>query len=189
MISHTLQDAGYMYIGMDHYVLPEDELAVALQEGRLQRNFQGYSLHMADDLLGLGVSAISQMGDFYLQNASDLDDYYRLLDEGDRPINRGCKVSREDKLRRYIIMNLISALRLDFADCNMRFGIDFNTKFQPEMAYLQTMAQDVLLEINADGIVVTQRGRSFLRNICMPFDAYLKDHSGNRAPPRFSATI
>jgi len=189
MISQTLRDAGYLYIGMDHYVLPEDELAVALQEGRLQRNFQGYSLHMADDLLGLGVSSISQMGDFYLQNASDLQQYYRLIDAGEKPSDRGCKVTAEDKLRRYIIMSLISDLRLDFTDCNLQFGVDFKTKFQAEIASLQAMRQDGLLEISADEILVTQRGRSFLRNICMPFDAYLNDHSGDRPPPQFSATI
>ena len=189
MISQTLQDAGYLYIGMDHYVLPSDELAVALEEGRLQRNFQGYSLHMADDLLGLGVSAISQMGDFYLQNASDLEHYYRHLDAGERPIKSGCKVTHEDKLRRHIIMSLISTLRLDFADCNLQFGIDFKKRFQPEVAALKAMQRDGLLEINEDEIVVTQRGRPFLRNICMPFDAYLQGPSGDRAPPRFSATI
>jgi oxygen-independent coproporphyrinogen-3 oxidase len=189
MISQTLRDAGYLYIGMDHYVLPEDELAVALQEGRLQRNFQGYSLHMADDLLGLGVSSISHMGDFYLQNASDLQQYYSLIDAGENPYNRGCKVTAEDKLRRYIIMSLISDLRLDFTDCNLQFGVDFKTKFQAEIASLEAMEQDGLLEISADEILVTQRGRSFLRNICMPFDAYLNDHSGDRPPPQFSATI
>jgi oxygen-independent coproporphyrinogen-3 oxidase len=189
MISHTLQDAGYLYIGMDHYVLPEDELAIALREGRLQRNFQGYSLHMADDLLGLGVSAISQMGDFYLQNASDLEHYYRLIDDGAKPYNRGCKVTTEDKLRRYIIMSLISDLKLDFADCNLQFGIDFHSKFQAELESLAPMELDGLLEMNAGEIAVTQRGRSFLRNICMPFDAYLNAHSGDRPPPRFSATI
>ena len=125
MISHTLQDAGYLHIGMDHYVLPEDELALAQQEGRLQRNFQGYSLHMADDLLGLGVSAISQIGDFYLQNDRELQRYYTLIDQGQSPTTRGCKVSSDDKLRRHIIMTLISELKLDIGECNRQFGIDF----------------------------------------------------------------
>jgi oxygen-independent coproporphyrinogen-3 oxidase len=189
MISHTLQNAGYLYIGMDHYVLPQDELAVALQEGRLQRNFQGYSLEMADDLLGLGVSAISQMGDFYLQNTSDLQRYYQLIDDGEKPYNRGCKVSNEDKLRRYIIMSLISDLRLDITDCNLQFGIDFDKMFQVELEALAPMERDGLLQIDTAEITVTQRGRSFLRNICMPFDAYLDAHSGDGPPPRFSATI
>jgi len=189
MISHTLQDAGYLHIGMDHYVLPDDELAIALQEGRLQRNFQGYSLHMADDLLGLGVSAISQIGDFYLQNERDLQQYYALVDAGGLPFTRGCKVTSEDKLRRHIIMSLISDLRLDIADCNRQFGIDFPTKFSRELAALGSMASDGLLEITPREIAVSHRGRPFLRNICMPFDAYLNAHSGDQPPPRFSATI
>jgi oxygen-independent coproporphyrinogen-3 oxidase len=189
MISHTLQDAGYLHIGMDHYVLPEDELARALQEGRLQRNFQGYSLHMADDLLGLGASAISQMGDFYLQNERELEAYYSLVDSGKMPFNRGCKVTTEDKLRRYIIMSLISDLRLDIVDCNRQFGIDFSTRFREELAALDAMADDGLLEINEQELAISPRGRPFLRNICMPFDAYLKAHGGDQPPPRFSATI
>jgi oxygen-independent coproporphyrinogen-3 oxidase len=189
MISHTLQDAGYLYIGMDHYVLPEDELARALQEGRLQRNFQGYSLHMADDLLGLGVSAISQMGDFYLQNERELEAYYRLVESGKLPFNRGCKVNSEDKLRRYIIMSLICDLRLDIGDCNRQFGIDFGTRFQQELAALEPMVRDGLLEISDQELVVSQRGRPFLRNLCMPFDAYLNAHRGDQPAPSFSATI
>lgn len=189
MISHTLQDAGYLHIGMDHYVLPEDELAIALRDGRLQRNFQGYSLHMADDLLGLGVSAISHIGDFYLQNERDLQRYYGLIDKGELPSTRGCKVSQDDKLRRHIIMSLISDLKLDIADCNQQYGIDFSTSFQRELASLKPMAEDGLLEINDHEILVSRRGRPFLRNICMPFDAYLNAHQGDQPPPMFSATI
>jgi oxygen-independent coproporphyrinogen-3 oxidase len=189
MISHTLQDAGYLYIGMDHYVLPSDELALAQQEGRLQRNFQGYSLHMADDLLGLGVSAISQIGDFYLQNERGLDAYYKMIDQGQLPSTRGCKVSSDDKLRRHIIMGLISELKLDIVECNRQFGIDFTTKFGQELRALRPMEQDGLLDISEREISVNHRGRPFLRNICMPFDAYLDAHRGDQPPPKFSATI
>lgn len=189
MISHTLQDAGYIHIGMDHYVLPNDELALAQQEGRLQRNFQGYSLHMADDLLGLGVSSISQIGDFYLQNERELDDYYSLIDQGQMPTTRGCKVSSDDKLRRHIIMSLISELKLDIGECNRQFGIDFTRSFAPELEDLRGMEQDGLLSINDHEINVSHRGRPFLRNICMPFDAYLNDHQGDQPPPQFSATV
>lgn len=189
MISHTLQDAGYIHIGMDHYVLPQDELALALRDGRLQRNFQGYSLHMADDLLGLGVSAISQIGDYYLQNERDIQNYYRRIDAAELPATRGCKASLEDKLRRHIIMSLISDLKLDLNDCNHQFGIDFTHDFQQELASLQPMVRDGLLTMTDQEIVVTRRGRPFLRNICMPFDAYLNAHRGDQPPPRFSATI
>jgi len=189
LISQILQDAGYLHIGMDHYVLPNDELARAQQEGRLQRNFQGYSLHMADDLLGLGVSAISQMGDFYLQNETGLEQYYQRLGKKELPIVRGFKSSRDDDIRRHIIMSLISDLKLDIAECNRQFDIDFNSDFSEELDTLGAMEKDGLLDISASQIRVTQTGRPFLRNICMPFDAYLGAHSGDRPPPRFSATL
>ena len=189
IISHTLQDAGYQHIGMDHYVLPGDELAIAQVEGRLQRNFQGYSLQMADDLLGLGVSAISQIGDFYLQNERDIDSYYGLIDTGGLPITRGCKVSDDDKLRRHIIMSLISDLKLDIGECNRQFGIDFSRMFSRELEALQGMVTDGLVEISDTQISVGKRGRPFLRNICMPFDAYLGAHQGDEPPPNFSATV
>ncbi|MBE9539908.1 MAG: oxygen-independent coproporphyrinogen III oxidase [Proteobacteria bacterium] len=189
LISETLQEAGYLFIGMDHFVLPDDELALAQPEGRLQRNFQGYSLHMADDLLGLGVSAISQMGDFYIQNEPDIKKYYKRIERGELAIARGFKSSPDDDLRRHIIMSLISELQLDIAECNRQFNIDFNSDFAGEIASLRDMEADGLLEISPSRIDITERGRSFLRNICMPFDAYLGAHSGDRPAPRFSATV
>ena len=189
IISHTLQDAGYLHIGMDHYVLPNDELALAQREGRLQRNFQGYSLRMADDLLGLGVSAISQIGDFYLQNERDLDKYQGIIDRGELPANRGCKVTSDDRLRRHIIMTLISELKVDLRECNHLFGIDFTSTFRQELEQLRGLEQDGLLSIDDGEIRVTRRGRPFLRNICMPFDAYLDSHQGDQPPPRYSATL
>lgn len=189
MIAGTLQSAGYLHIGMDHYVLPEDELARAQREGRLQRNFQGYSLHMADDLLGLGVSAISQIGDFYLQNERELESYYRLIDQTQLPLTRGCKVTSEDKLRRHIIMSLISELKLDIGECNRQFGIDFSAQFNKELESLRKMEADDLLSITDSELIVSHRGRPFLRNICMPFDAYLESHQGDQSPPQFSATL
>ncbi|MBT4521901.1 MAG: oxygen-independent coproporphyrinogen III oxidase [Halieaceae bacterium] len=189
LISTTLQEAGYFFIGMDHYVLPQDELALAQNEGRLQRNFQGYSLHMADDLLGLGVSAISQMGDFYLQNERDLERYYQRLADNQLPIVRGCKVDREDTLRRYIIMSLISDLYLDIGECDRQFGIDFNTCFSKELQSLSPLELDGLVQMSPQKISVTSAGRPFLRNICMPFDAYLQDHKGDEPPPSYSTTV
>lgn len=190
IISHRLQEAGYLHIGLDHYVLPQDALALAQREGRLQRNFQGYSLHLADDILGLGVSAISQIGDFYAQNEHDLDGYYSALERSENPVARGRKVSQEDKLRRHIIMSLICELHLDIGECNRRFGIDFASRFAVELMALSAMEVDGLLQLAEDGIQVTPRGRPFLRNICMLFDAYLDPPPSGRPPGRiFSTTV
>ena len=189
VISHRLQEAGYVHIGMDHYVLPTDDLAAAQAEGRLQRNFQGYSLQLADDLLGLGASAISQIGDYYLQNARDLDQYYERVDRGEHPATRGCKVTADDRLRRYVIMSLICALEIDIADCERRFCIQFTSHFDGELGELREMARDGLLEIDRAKIRVTPPGRAFLRNICMPFDAYLQHDRENPAARGFSATV
>jgi oxygen-independent coproporphyrinogen III oxidase len=189
VISQRLQEAGYLHIGMDHFVLPQDELALAQQEGRLQRNFQGYSLMLADDLLGLGVSAISQMGDFYLQNERELDAYYARIDRGEHPASRGFRASHDDKLRRYIIMSLICELRLDIPECSRRFGIDFSSTFHQELLQMRTMEGDGLLSIDAQEIQVSHRGRPFLRNICMLFDAYLENPQGDEPSPRFSGTL
>ena len=188
-ISETLQAAGYVYIGMDHYVLPEDELALAQNEGRLQRNFQGYSLQMADDLLGLGVSAISQIGDFYLQNERDLNQYYAMIDQGTYPVSRGVKVTHQDKLRRFIIMSLICELRLDIPECERRFGICFAELFHAQLLALRPMEEDGLVQLSTDEINVTARGRVFLRNICMLFDAYLDKQDPGAATTNFSATL
>ncbi len=186
-IATTLMDAGYRHIGMDHYVLPDDELAIAQTEGRLQRNFQGYSLQLADDLLGLGVSAISHIGDYYLQNARELPDYYHALDAGGLPLVRGCRANQDDRLRRHIIMTLITNMELDLVECEQQFGIDFHQLFARQLEQLTEMAVDGLLQIEPNRISVTARGRPFLRNICMPFDAYLDDAESKGV--RFSATV
>jgi oxygen-independent coproporphyrinogen-3 oxidase len=188
MISATLQDAGYRYIGMDHYVLPDDELALAQGEGRLQRNFQGYSLKMADDLLGLGVSSISQIGDFYLQNARDLPDYYQHLDNGGLPITRGYMINQEDRLRRHVIMSLICDLSLDMSECEREYGIDFRSHFADALSELTRAFDDGLIEIQDSRLLVTPAGRPFLRNLCMPFDEHLPQHSSS-GKAKFSATV
>ena len=188
VISETLTEAGYQFIGMDHYVLPGDELAVAQGEGRLQRNFQGYSLQLAEDLLGLGVSAISQLGDFYLQNAAELPAYYLALDRGDLPIAKGYKMDAEDQLRRRIIMSLICDLTIDIAELEDEFNVDFTAHFANELSTLDTAFADGLLKVDRDFITVSEVGRPFLRNICMAFDAYLnvqKPQTRNQ----FSSTV
>ncbi|GAB5414578.1 MAG: oxygen-independent coproporphyrinogen III oxidase [Congregibacter sp.] len=188
MISATLIDAGYQYIGMDHYVLPNDDLALAQPEGRLQRNFQGYSLQMADDLLGLGVSSISQIGDFYLQNARDLPEYYQHVEDGKLPITRGYMSNQDDKLRRHIIMSLICDLKLDKRDCESSYGIEFDSYFAEALNQLEPAIESGLMIIGDENILVTEKGRPFLRNICMPFDAYLQTHE-TEGRAKYSATV
>ncbi len=189
LISRTLLDAGYIHIGMDHFVLPSDELAIAQREGRLQRNFQGYSLRLAEDTLGLGVSAISQIGNFYLQNVRELGAYYRRLDQQASALERGCRLSHDDQLRRFIIMRLICQLELDIPDCNRQFAIDFRQQFKAELEHLECMAEDGLLRLEESTLKVTERGRPFLRNICMVFDSYLAAANEPASPVSFSATI
>jgi oxygen-independent coproporphyrinogen-3 oxidase len=189
LISNTLQAAGYVHIGMDHYVHPDDDLAIAQNEGRLQRNFQGYSVNMAADLLGIGVSAISQIGDSFVQNERNIDNYYTRLSKSQLPINRGCEMNDEDKLRRHVIMELICNLQLDIRDTERRFNIEFNHHFAAELARLNGMQADGLLQAGNGNLQITERGRPFLRNICMIFDQYLVETPDKGHSPRYSATL
>lgn len=187
LIADTLEGAGYQHIGMDHFVLPHDELAQAQCRGRLQRNFQGYSLRLAEDTLGLGVSAISQIGNFYLQNAPQLDSYYSLVDAGELPLQRGYEMNAEDRLRRHVIMSLICDLHLSKADTASRFAIDFDHHFAGALDALAPLAADGLVAMDDSEIRVELAGRPFLRNICMPFDGYLAADAASSG--RFSATV
>ncbi len=188
-ISGTLQAEGYHHIGLDHYVLPNDDLAVAQREGTLQRNFQGYSVQLADDLVGLGVSSISQVGDYYVQNARQLEHYYESLSRGELPVHRGYHTSEEDRLRRHVIMELICNMHLDLDECEIPGGRSFAQHFSQEEASLREMAEDGLLEMETDFIRVTEQGRPFLRNICMVFDQYLSRSGDAANAPRYSAVI
>lgn len=184
MISRMLTDAGYLYIGMDHFVLPDDELAIAQQHGRLQRNFQGYSTARAHDLIGLGMSSITCCHGFFAQNHKQLDQYYAALDAGMLATEKGLEVNEDDLKRRGAIMPLISNLKLSFKEWNRQFNDDFIHYFAEELEKLQPMQADRLLEITATGIEVLPAGRAMIRNICMAFDAYHDADSG-----RFSKVI
>jgi oxygen-independent coproporphyrinogen III oxidase len=168
---NRLDAAGYRHIGMDHFARPEDDLAVAQRQQRLQRNFQGYSTHAHCDLLGLGVSAISQVGDSFSQNAADLPGYYAALDAGRLPRVRGLALDRDDCLRADAIQQLMCHGRLDIAAFEQRHNIDFADYFSSALARLRSLRDDGVVLIDQRHIRVTPRGRFLLRIVAMCFDA------------------
>ena len=169
-----LISAGYVYIGMDHFALPDDDLAIAQQQGTLQRNFQGYSTFAESDLLAFGVSAIGKMGAGYMQNVKDIDDYYALLDQDLLPLERGYLLSRDDLIRRAAIQSLMCQFNLFFKAFELSWLVDFADYFAPELAQLEVMVADGLLEIDHHGIKITPKGRMLVRSIAMVFDRYLQ---------------
>jgi len=184
MAGQKLQDAGYVYIGMDHFALPDDELAQAQAKGQLYRNFQGYSTHAHCDLLAFGVSAIGMVGNTYAQNVKDLDSYYAAIENDQVPLERGITLNRDDIIRRDIITELICQFDLDLDTFGSRWQIDARDYFKNELERLLPMQDDGLLTLDKRGIHVTDVGRLLIRNICMEFDAYLE-----QAKARFSRVI
>jgi oxygen-independent coproporphyrinogen-3 oxidase len=170
-----LTRAGYVYIGMDHFARPDDELAVALREGKLHRNFQGYSTRPDCDLLAFGISAIGKVGATYVQNVKTLDQYYAALDERRVPVMRGIALGDDDLLRREIIQKLMCEFRLDVAALERTHGLRFAERFAAELAALQPMAADGLVALSPASIDVTPRGRMLVRNVAMVFDRYLRE--------------
>lgn len=166
----TLTRDGYQFIGMDHFARPEDELAVAQREGVLHRNFQGYTTQGDCDLLGLGVSAISMLGDNYAQNQKDLKTYYAQVEEQGHALWRGLVLTDDDCLRRDVIKILICNFQLDFAQIEELYPIDFKSYFKEDLELLKPMVEDGLVEMSEMGIKVTPQGRLLIRNICMCFD-------------------
>ncbi len=175
-----LTQAGYVYIGMDHFARPDDELAVAQRSGTLYRNFQGYSTHAECDLVGLGMTAIGMVGDCYSQNQRTLDDYYAALDAGRLPVMRGITLDADDKLRRAIITQLICHFTLDFGAVERAYGIRFADYFATELAEIRVMQQDGLLDLDTASIRVRPAGKLLIRNICMVFDRYLRQKQERR---------
>lgn len=173
----TLGAAGYKFIGMDHFAKPDDELAVAQQNGVLHRNFQGYTTQEECDLLGLGVSAISLLGDGYAQNQKELKLYYTDVDEKGIALHKGLTLTEEDCLRRDVIKALICNFKLDYGSVERQYHIDFNTHFAEDLALLKPLAEDGLVEIKPDGIVVSSKGRLLIRNICLCFDTYSRQQA------------
>lgn len=189
MLSRSLaafQDAGYVHVGMDHFALPHDALAVAKRQGRLHRNFQGYSTQPDCDLIGLGVSAIGRVGATYSQNAKTLEEYYDYLDQGHLPVVRGLALSRDDLVRRVVIMALMCQGQLDFESIDLAHLIDFKSYFAAELETLRGMQEQGLVEVNDTGIQVTDLGWFFVRGVAMVFDRYLQ---ADRTRARFSKII
>ena len=183
-----LNERGYVFIGMDHFAKPEDELAVALREGRLQRNFQGYSTYADCDLVAVGVSSIGKIGSVYSQNQRLLDDYYADLDAGRLPVMRGFDLNADDILRRQIIQDLMCRFALNFADYAnaLHQNQTFADYFAPELADMRKLADLGLVELFSGSLNVTAKGRFLIRNISMVFDYYLR-HKATQA--KYSQTV
>ncbi|MCL9777323.1 oxygen-independent coproporphyrinogen III oxidase [Vibrio methylphosphonaticus] len=173
----TLTDAGYQFIGMDHFALPEDELAVAQRNGELHRNFQGYTTQGECDLVGFGVSAISMIGNSYAQNQKDLKTYYAQVNELRHALWKGVVLDNDDLVRREVIKQLICNFKLDVTSIEQGFGVKFSQYFAEDMQLLQTFIDDELVTVSDSAIEVTLRGRLLIRNICMCFDKYLRQRA------------
>jgi len=178
---------GYKMVGMDHFAKPEDELFKAIEKGELHRNFQGYTTKGGADLIGIGVTSIGNGVDYYAQNFKDLKQYEAAIDNGDLPIFKGYKLSDDDILRQYVIMELMSNFSLNIKRVEENFKIDFNEYFDDAIEALNEFVEAELVEITEDKIQVSQTGTMLIRNICMPFDAYLNKIPENKR--RFSKTI
>jgi oxygen-independent coproporphyrinogen III oxidase len=170
VIERLTQDNRYVYIGMDHFAKPNDELTLAQRRKELQRNFQGYSTHAGADIYAFGMSAISQIPDAYWQNEKELPNYYAALDAGRAPLARGYVVTDEDKIRRETIMRVMCDLSLDYAAMSQRLGVNFASHFERELESLAGFEADGLVRRFPTGLEVTDSGRLFIRNIAMCFD-------------------
>lgn len=184
MIVERLTSSGYVYIGMDHFAKETDELAVAQKEKTLQRNFQGYSTKAGADIYAFGMSSISQLQDIYVQNFKELPLYYDRIRSTVLPIEKGYLMSNDDKIRRYVIMELMCNLGVDLAEVSRHFDIDVPIYFQKELRQMEPFEEDGLLIQEPDRITVTEKGRLFIRNIAMEFDAYL-----GKFNTRYSKTV
>ena len=181
-----LTEAGYVYIGMDHFALPDDELTIAQREGGLQRNFQGYSTRRECDLVGLGVSSIAKVGDCYAQNLKDIPSWQSVVAEGKLPIWRGVSLTTEDRLRRRIIESIMCHGVVRFHELESDFAFDFHDHFAYELGNLVRLEEDGLIEMGDDEFSVTPEGRLLLRAIAMIFDEYLQEP---QETPKFSRVI
>ncbi len=184
MVILRLQEQGYVYIGMDHFARPDDELAVSQRKNKLYRNFQGYSTHSDCDLVGLGITSIGRVADSYIQNVKDLESYSLRVSQNQLPVFKGLVLTADDKLRRSVISQLICHFELNFSDIEQQFKIDFKQHFSSELDALLAMQDDGLVELSSEKIKVLPGGRLLIRNVCMVFDRYL-----SQKQPQFSKVI
>ncbi len=178
--AERLAQAGYVYIGMDHFAKPDDEMAVAQRNGTLYRNFQGYSTHADCDLIAMGITSISKVGHSYAQNVKTLDEYYSLLDADKLPVYRGVELDQDDLLRRAIIMEVMCHFMLDFSQIEKRYNLLFADYFSQEIGELRHMQKDGLLTLSETRLEVLPVGRLLIRNIAMVFDKYLRQSTKQR---------
>ena len=184
---HFLTSNGYKMIGMDHFAKPEDELFKAIEKGELHRNFQGYTTKGGADLVGVGLTSIGEGVDYYAQNTKDMREYEDAIDAGKLPFERGIVLSEDDQIRQFVIMELMSNFKLDIKRFEKLFNIDFKTYFADAIVALKPFEDDELLSMNDDFIECSQTGTLLIRNIAMPFDAYMKKHAANSKT--FSKTV
>jgi len=176
----TLQDAGYVYIGMDHFAKQSDDLVKAQQQGSLHRNFQGYSTNADCDMIAMGITAICRIGDNYGQNVRTIEEYENCLNRDEIPIFRGIELEADDVLRREVINDLMCNNSLDIEKLEDKWRIEFKKYFKSSMDNLQQMADDGLLKIEESKLAITTTGRLLARSICMQFDRYLQEKKSNR---------
>lgn len=182
-----LNDAGYVYIGMDHFAKPDDELTLAMEKGTLYRNFQGYSTHAGINLFALGITGIGMLSDIYIQNYKKLDDYYTALDNNKLPVMRGVTLNTDDQLRREVITELMCNFKLDKSIFESKYQIQFDNYFADALRNLKSQEEDGLIILGSEKLEVTNMGRLLIRNIVMNFDFYLMEKQGEK--PQFSRTV
>jgi oxygen-independent coproporphyrinogen-3 oxidase len=189
MLSHSLAalgQAGYVYVGMDHFALPDDALAIAKRQGRLHRNFQGYTTQPDCDMIGLGVSSIGRIGATYSQNAKTMEEYCDSLDQGRFPVVRGLAMSRDDLVRRAVIMSLMCQGQVQFESIELAYLVEFHSYFAKELDALQSLIDQGMVTMDPSGIQVTSQGWFFVRAVAMVFDRYLQT---DRTRAQFSKII
>jgi oxygen-independent coproporphyrinogen III oxidase len=187
MSIETLTEAGYVYIGMDHFAKPDDELTIAMNKGTLYRNFQGYSTHAGINLFAFGITSIGMLSDLYIQNFKKFPEYYEAIDNGRLPVMRGIRLNEDDLLRRDVITRLMCNFQLEKKAIELQYGINFNNYFEHALKSLETFQEDGLVKLETDHIRVLPAGRLLIRNIAMNFDAYLMKKEKNK--PKFSRTV